>query len=94
MKSPVMLKVVYLFDADEVWSSMSEFEKDQADFLSEHGKQGINVRNIRGAAEGELIIMVKAKNDIDRLPPPPTPKHIDIKSQLNKVGKQVLRKDK
>jgi hypothetical protein len=86
MKKLAVLEYTFLFEPEETWQHLFQFEKDLTDFFKSKGKELQVVKTIEGATTGRRIVLIAPL--INQVPlsmvtkPSPNP---SIKSHLDKL---------
>ena len=62
MKKPVVLEVMFLFDAIEVWANIYDFERDLTKILKSMGLEGQMIEPVKGASGRKIIYISKIKD--------------------------------
>ena len=72
----VFLEYSFMFNPDEAWQHVNQFEQDFAKFLDE---RGFEAETIKGVGVGKRILAITKKPDIG---PPPEPAKMKSKKRL------------
>ncbi|KKN16899.1 hypothetical protein LCGC14_0971040 [marine sediment metagenome] len=83
--SLVFLEYSFMFNPDEAWQHVNQFEQDFAKFLDERGFEAETIKGI-GEGAGKRILFISKKPDIG--PPPEEPK---MKSKKRLKAMQMTR---
>ena len=76
--SLVFLEYSFMFNPDEAWQHVNQFEQDFAKFLDERGFEAETIKGV-GEGVGKRILFISKKPDIG---PPPEPKPMKSKKRL------------
>ena len=87
MKPLVVLSYTYLFDPSETWPHLFEFEKQFADFLSQHGMEAEVKKTVEGSAGTKMMIIRKKQEIVDLTPKRIFPQR-KIGDKIRKLGEE------
>lgn len=62
MKKPVFLECMFLFDAEDAWSNIYDFERDLSKFLKALGLEGKLINAVRGSTDRRIIYVSRIKD--------------------------------
>lgn len=77
-----MLDYTFIFDADNTWNRLSEFENDLIDFFAAYNLQAEKLDVMRGQPERSVLIIKK----LDKMTVP-SDKALEVKNPSVQLGK-------
>ena len=87
MKNTIFLEYTFLFDADNTWQHLSQFESELAEFFGDKGFSADILKSISGQS-GRRILLIKKVDPIEEIREQSTK---DPGKQLKEYANRKLR---
>lgn len=91
MKNMVILEYLFMFNPNQTWGHLYEFEKSLAEFFNSKGMEATVVKTVDGVQGRRMLVI--SKKEVTTLPTTPTPagRPKGLKAYIKSVGEQKMK---